>query len=196
LAGGFIFDMGNVLSRNVEVLPAIARRLGLTVEQILGFAGESLAGLLTGRATAEEFWRALNRHFGTDVREDLWLTLFHPANDRRIERLILRLKAAGYAVVCGTNTIAGHYRHHLEHGEYAVFERVYASHRIGAAKPAPEFFLHILKAEGWQAREVFFIDDSAEHVAAAGELGIRSHHYRRFGTLREWLAAERVFAAS
>lgn len=187
--------MGNVLSLHVDVLPVIAARLGLSVEQITGFA-DCFARLLTGRITAEEFWAALNRRFGTDVRENLWVSLFHPANDRRVERLILRLKAAGHTVVCGTNTIDEHYRYHLEHGEYAVFDRVYASHLMKSAKPSPDFFHHILKAEGWRAGEACFIDDNAENVAAARDLGIRSHLYQSSEALRDWLAAERIFEAS
>jgi HAD superfamily hydrolase (TIGR01509 family) len=188
---GFIFDMGNVLSLEVDVLPCMAEALGIPIAEITRYAGGDFARLLVGATTAEEFWEGFNRHFGTDVREDLLITCFHPVTDPRMERLILDLKAAGHRVVCGTNAFEKHYRYHLSRGEYAVFDRVYASNRMGIAKPSPAFFRRILEEEGWQARETFFIDDRADNVAAARDLGMRSFLYespRSFPELQAWLA--------
>jgi len=192
---GFIFDMGNVLSRDVDVLPCMAARLGMPIPAITEYAGDDFDDLLVGAKTAGEFWEGFNRHFGTDVREDLLITCFHPVTDGRMERLILDLRAAGHRVVCGTNAFESHYRYHLEHGEYAVFDRVYASNRMGIAKPSPAFFRHILEQEGWQARDTFFVDDRAANVEAARDLGMRPFLYDHgspsgFAALRAWLAGE------
>jgi HAD superfamily hydrolase (TIGR01509 family) len=195
---GFIFDMGNVLSLGVDVMPPIAAKLGMTIKQITDYAGEDFRELLVGAKTAEEFWQGFNRHFGTEVREDLLITCFHPVNDKRMERLILDLKTAGHRVVCGTNAFEKHYRYHLERGEYAVFDRVYASNLLGIAKPSPAFFRHILGQESWQARDTFFVDDRAANVAVAGELGMRSFLYElpmSFPALQAWLADEKVLPA-
>ena len=192
---GFVFDMGNVVSLGVDVLPCTAARLGMTIREITDYAGDDFGDLLVGAKTAEEFWQGFNRHFGTDVREDLLITCFRPSNDVRMERLILDLKAAGHRVVCGTNAFEKHYRYHLEHGEYAVFDRVYASNLMGIAKPSPEFFRHILEQEGWQAGDTFFVDDRAANVEAARELGMRAFRYDHespagFAALRAWLDAQ------
>ena len=187
--------MGNVLSLEVDVLPTIASSLGMTVSQIVNFAGDDFHGLQIGAKTVAEFWQEFNRHFGTDVREDLLTTCFHPVVDVRMEQLILNLKAAGQRVVCGTNTVEKHYQYHLEHGEYAVFDRVYASNLLGIAKPSPAFFEHILEQEGWQAYDTVFIDDQAANVNAAGDLGIRSFLYESpwsFPALLDWLAEQKV----
>jgi putative hydrolase of the HAD superfamily len=104
-----------------------------------------------------------------------------------VEHLIIELKAAGHRVVCGTNTFKKHYRHHLERGDYKVFDAVYASHIIGIAKPSVAFFQHILQQEGWRARDAFFIDDNADNVAAAAGMGIRAFHYESFPALQAWL---------
>jgi FMN phosphatase YigB (HAD superfamily) len=195
---GFIFDMGNVLSLDVDVMPCMAARLSMTVEQVRGYAGEDFRRLLIGAETAEEFWQGFNRHFGTDVKEDLLITCFHPVNDARMERLIFDLKAAGHRVVCGTNALEKHYRYHLEHGEYAVFDHVYASNLLGIAKPSPEFFRHILDQEDWSAGNTFFVDDWAGNVTAARDLGMRPFLYespRSFQALQAWLADENVLPA-
>ncbi len=195
---GFIFDMGNVLSLDVDVLPCMAAHLGMTIDRIKEYAGDDFSELLVGAKTAEEFWQGFNRHFGTDVREDLLITCFHPVVDERMRQLILDLKAAGHRVVCGTNAFEKHYRYHLERGEYAVFDRVYASNLLGIAKPSPAFYKHILGQEGWQARDTFFIDDRAANVAVAGDLGMRSFLYESpmsFPALQAWLADEDVLPA-
>jgi len=194
---GFIFDMGNVLSLDVDVLPCMAQRLGMPIREITAYTGEDFDALLVGAKTAEEFWEGFNRHFGTDVREDLLITCFRPANDLRMERLILELKAGGHRVVCGTNAFEKHYRYHFERGEYAVFDHVYASNLLGIAKPSPAFFRHILEREGWRAGDTFFVDDRAANVEAARGLGMRALHYDYaspdgFPALRDWLAAEGV----
>ncbi|OHD72625.1 MAG: hypothetical protein A2177_02465 [Spirochaetes bacterium RBG_13_68_11] len=190
--------MGNVLSLDVDVLPCMAAKLGMTIEQITAYAGDDFRELLVGAKTAEKFWKGFNRHFGTDVREDLLITCFHPANDKRMERLIIDLKAVGHRVVCGTNAFEKHYRYHLERGEYAAFDRVYASNLLGIAKPSPVFFQYVLGQEGWQARDTFFIDDRAANVAVARELGMRSFLYESpmsFPALQAWLADEKVLPA-
>jgi FMN phosphatase YigB (HAD superfamily) len=195
---GFIFDMGNVLSLEVDVMPCMAAKLGMTVDRIKKYAGEDFKELLVGTKTAEEFWRDFNRHFGTDVHEDLLIACFHPVVDERMRRLILDLKAAGHRVVCGTNALEKHYQYHLERGEYDVFDHVYASNLLGIAKPSPAFFRHILDQEGWQAREAFFIDDGAANVAAARELGMRPFFYespQSFTALQAWLVAGKVLPA-
>ncbi len=183
----FIFDMGNVLSLDVDVLPPIAERLGLTIEEIVNFAGDDFDELLTGSISADEMWERFNAHFGTDVREDLLLTLFHPVIDQRVWQLILELKAGGHRVVCGTNSFERHYLYHLERGEYAVFDRVYASHIIKVAKPAVAFFRHILSEEGWRAADTYFVDDRPANVAAAASLGMHALLYESYEGLREWL---------
>ncbi len=192
---GFIFDMGNVLSLEVDVVPRVAERLGMTVEKLVAYGRRDFEALMTGAMTAEEFWERFNRHFGTDVREDLLTAFFHPVTDRRVERLIIDLKAAGQRVVCGSNTFERHYLYHLEHGEYAVFDKVYASHLMEVAKPSPVFYERILEQEGWRAEDAYFIDDREANVAAARKLGIRSLLYESYEGLEAWLAERTLLPA-
>lgn len=196
---GLIFDMGNVLSLDVDVLPCMAARLGMPIREIADYARRDFDVLLVGATTAGEFWDRFNRHFGTDVREDLLITCFHPHSDPRMERLILDLKTGGHRVVCGTNAFETHYRYHLERGEYAVFDRVYTSNLLGIAKPSPEFFRRILAEEGWRVEDTLFVDDRIENVAAARELGMRAFLYESrdsLAELRAWLADCSVLPAA
>ena len=56
------------------------------------------------------------------------------------------------------------------------FERFYLSHEIKLRKPDTEIFGFVLKENGLQAQETFFIDDTQENVEAAARLGIKIWH--------------------
>ena len=77
-------------------------------------------------------------------------------------------------MVAGTNTIEPHYRAHLRRGDYEVFDAVYASNRMGLAKPDPAFYTFILEREGCEPREAVFVDDMEVNVEAAAKLGIEA----------------------
>jgi glucose-1-phosphatase len=57
-----------------------------------------------------------------------------------------------------------------------LFERLFLSHEIRMAKPAPDIYGHVLEKAGIRAEETAFFDDNAANIAAAAELGIRAVH--------------------
>ena len=65
--------------------------------------------------------------------------------------------------------------------------RIYSC-RIGASKPAPAIYEAALQALGVQAREALFIDDVAEYVQGARQLGIDAIRFESPSHLREELA--------
>ena len=52
------------------------------------------------------------------------------------------------------------------------FDEVYYSCRLGMRKPNKEIFEFVLKQNDLKPEETVFIDDSIQHVKAAGECGI------------------------
>ena len=61
----------------------------------------------------------------------------------------------------------------------SLFDFVFASHLIHAAKPDEESFLIPLKAMETTAEKVIFFDDTLENLVTAERLGIESHHVDR-----------------
>ena len=57
----------------------------------------------------------------------------------------------------GTNTIQSHWENHTERGDYAFFDKTYASNKINCAKPNPHFFELILEAENYKPEETFLL---------------------------------------
>tara|TARA_R110002049_G_scaffold304001_4_gene498819 strand:- start:363 stop:992 length:630 start_codon:yes stop_codon:yes gene_type:complete len=57
-----------------------------------------------------------------------------------------------------------------------LFHKVYLSYKLGIRKPNPELFELILNENKLVPSETLFIDDSAEHIATANKLGIKTIH--------------------
>ena len=57
-----------------------------------------------------------------------------------------------------------------------LFDKMYLSHELGLRKPDVKIFEYILKEQKIKAEEVFFIDDSPQHIASAKKIGIHCHH--------------------
>jgi len=55
------------------------------------------------------------------------------------------------------------------------FDKVYYSCRIGMRKPDQEIFEYVIKKNKLVPQETIFIDDSIQHVKAAGECGINAY---------------------
>lgn len=58
----------------------------------------------------------------------------------------------------------------------SLFTKMYLSYEIGFRKPNKEAFQIILNENKLKANEVFFIDDSPQHIKTAKSLGIQSHY--------------------
>jgi putative hydrolase of the HAD superfamily len=104
-----------------------------------------------------------------------------------IVQIVQQLKATGMRVTIGTNVIDAHYSIHKKQGQYDLFDKVYASHLMGIAKPDPAFYAYILKAEGIKAQDVFFTDDTIENVNAAANSGLNTFHCANAQALKNQL---------
>jgi putative hydrolase of the HAD superfamily len=67
------------------------------------------------------------------------------------------------------------------------FERVFASHELGARKPAPESYLHVLREMDVLPSDVTFFDDVEANVEAARRLGMRAYRVEGVDALRSCL---------
>ena len=91
------------------------------------------------------------------------------------------LRERGYRVVMLSNTNDGHWGE-LEHRFEATmgeplsnfFDAFYLSYRMHRRKPEKEIFLELLAAEGVDAADCLFFDDSAENCEAARSVGIEA----------------------
>jgi len=169
----YIFDMGGVLCENFDVIPSIAKHLGMTEKSFFIIAGENFRSLLEGKMSSHEFWKLFSLKSGRSIKEELFEKYFHPRINSDVKEIIKHLKAHS-RVVCGTNVIDSHYTLLLKRGDYAIFDGVYASHLMGISKPDSDFYQYILQKEDVKPEKSVFVDDTEENVTAAKNLGIKS----------------------
>ena len=139
--------------------------------------------LSNGEVTTDEFWSEFEKRTGVRVSTDYLGLFFNPVLNNGVVDIVRSLRKK-YRVVCGTNTIQSHYDIHLARGDYALFEKTYASNMIGASKPDVEFWKRIMLAEGVAPEDIFFTDDNEANCAASSSLGIRTFRFTNADDLR------------
>ncbi len=189
-----LVDMGGVLARHEDscMEKALLHDFGLHGFDSFSQLDESLPELLLLLSKSiideKQMWEMFTRKTGKVVPHydgSLWAKYFHPSIDADMLSLLVRLKQDGYRVVCATNTEPAHYAYHMNHGQYEVFDTVYASCIIKKAKPEEAFFTHILDAEGIEAGNALLVDDTLVNCRSAERLGIHAVHYTGISQLRE-----------
>jgi FMN phosphatase YigB (HAD superfamily) len=177
--------MGGVVDYHAPVIPKIAHHLRMAEQDFVELAGhERFRGLLTGRLSTAAFWNEFSGITGKRVTDDLWATCFNPELNSEVVGLIAILKKR-VRVVVGTNTLDVHYAIHQQRGNYAIFDAVYASNKIGLAKPDFAFYTYILEAEKCDAQNAVFIDDVEENVLAARDVGMTAVQFTTTRALRK-----------
>lgn len=68
-----------------------------------------------------------------------------------------------------------------------MFEVVLASSEVGAAKPDPQIYWHLINRMELEPEQMIFVDDSASHVDAAIGLGMKAHLYKDVPDLQRYL---------
>ena len=95
-----------------------------------------------------------------------------------------------YTLACLSNTNAVHWEDILDgHGLRPCFDRHYASHLLGMAKPDPEVYGFVAEDLGRAAAEIVFFDDSLENVAGAQDLGMKAYRVEGLAELSRRLDA-------
>jgi len=181
-----IFDFGNVIL-NVDPKILAPRLLELGVKDLQEFAdffktSEIYAGFETGHVSPADFRDALRLFFPEEISDHeldhLWNSMLL---DIPVERFLLLEKLGRkYRTFLLSNTNSTHYDHYNEYccQEYHVklddmFEKAYYSFRMGIRKPDPDIYLRVLREKDLKPEETLFIDDRADNIEAAFELGIQ-----------------------
>lgn len=184
-----IFDLGGVII-NLDPLATIQefnRYSRLPFEDIYAQASEDELFIRfdKGLISDFDFFSQLRQRIAYDGPEiDLlqaWNAMLLDVPEERLD-LLVEMKQR-YATFLLSNTCEPHitaFEHqlYLDHGvknfnDY--FNKVYYSCRVGMRKPEPEIFEMVLRENGLKPEETVFIDDSVQHVKAAGYCGINAY---------------------
>ena len=68
-----------------------------------------------------------------------------------------------------------------------LFEIVFLSYEMGLMKPDPRIYQEVLDKAGLKAEETLFLDDNADNIRSASQLGIETIHVQKPVTILEYL---------
>lgn len=68
-----------------------------------------------------------------------------------------------------------------------LFDKVYLSYEMGIMKPDPDIYLQVLKEQNIKAEDTLFLDDNADNIKSAAQLGINTILVQKPVTILEYL---------
>jgi putative hydrolase of the HAD superfamily len=182
-----LFDFGNVIAlfdhmiacRRLAALsrPALdpqdvyARIFHTTLEE------DYDCGRLSSAAFVDRLRHDLGVEASDEVIAEAWCDIY--AANPVIQDLILEEKRRGTRLVLARNTNELHFQWFSRQFEPVVrlFDELVLSFRVGARKPAVQFFEACLDASRCPAAEIIYIDDRRDYVSAAKGLGMQAFVY-------------------
>ena len=190
-----IFDYGDVIS--LPQSPAdraiIERLAGVDPEKFWPSYWAHRLELDLGIDGSRAYWATIAAETGADWDEarlcELWiadLRSWMSVNPAVVE-VLAALRAGGTRLALLSNA-GPDYGSYLRHGLLGgYFDAVYVSGELKLLKPDPEIYQYVLADLGIPAAEAVFVDNRADNVRAAQELGITGHVFTDPGTLRAFL---------
>ncbi|MFW5767844.1 MAG: HAD family hydrolase [Bacteroidota bacterium] len=187
-----VFDLGQVLLPIDFNAPVHAfKNLGLSDFDNLyhqSLQADLFDSLETGRISEAEFRREMRRISGeawTDEQIDqAWSTIILDFRPETMDMLVQLRKQYPLFLLSNTNSI--HYsvydaqvrRRFNKKGLSAYFDKAYYSHEMGLRKPDPEIFRRMAADARIKPEESLFVDDNADNIRIAGELGFNVLHHQ------------------
>jgi len=190
-----IFDYGEVISFS----PSQADRAA--IEQLAGVDPEKFWASYWGHRAeldlalegVREYWAAISADTGAGWDDgriyELWVAdmrSWMSVNPATVD-VLADLKAGGtrLALLSNAGPDFGSYFRHGILGEY--FDAFYVSGELKLLKPAAAIYQHVLSDLGISPADAVFVDNRADNVTGAEELGITGHVFTDAGTLRAFL---------
>ena len=183
-----IFDLGAVIL-NINYQNTIEEFTKLGVNNAATFYSKKVQTNLfnqieTGMISSNKFLKALQKETNNaniNQVEQAWNAMLLDLPEERLH-LIKKLKR-NHTIFLLSNTNAIHinaFKKQLGDKKWLefckLFDKMYLSHEVGLRKPDIEIFEYILTEQKLIGEEVFFIDDSPQHIASAKKIGIHCHH--------------------
>lgn len=179
-----IFDFGGVLVRTADYSSRrnLERQLGLAEWESEKIVFNSEMGLKAqrGEVTNEALWQSVAQRLSLSPAElDQFQKAFWGGDvlDEAFIELIRALKTK-YTIALISNATDG-LRQTLT-GKYPIadaFDLIVISAEEKVMKPRPEIYLRTLDRLGIQPAQAVFVDDFAENIAAARNVGMHAIHF-------------------
>lgn len=187
-----LFDMGGVIFRQTtkEAVRRFAEA-GIDTEKYMGEHGQKgfFLDIETGRIDTDEFCRRMaeeshRERVTYEEAEYCWLGFVGEVRSEYLDCLTRLKESYHLCLLTNTNPFIMNY---MRSSRFCAegksisdyFHKLYCSYEMQLYKPHPDFFRHVLEAEGMNADECLFIDDSIKNVRGAEAVGIHGLHVQQ-----------------
>ena len=185
-----IFDLGAVLL-NIDYQKTIDEFEKLGVTKSNSFYSKKTQinifnQLECGKISEKKFVKEIQKHCNKANYNEIifaWNALLLDLPEKRVKLLKAVKQHYNIFLLSNTNSIhISEFKNQIGENRYLdfynSFDKVYYSHEIGFRKPNKESFQKILEENNLNPTEVFFIDDSPQHIEGAKKLGIQTYHLK------------------
>ncbi|MFO7584387.1 MAG: HAD-IA family hydrolase [Anaerolineales bacterium] len=195
-------DLDGVIRHwNSGVLHRKEASLGLKSGHLFSISFEKtlLSQVITGKISDNQ-WRGLvQARLSNQIGELLSNELVAAWTDStvRIDKIILKIYKAHFPkakVFLTTNATTRLNQDLSSHGLDGLFDGIFNSSELGAAKPDKAYFKEVMKRLRLTSEYIIYVDDSAANVQAAQHLGIKSHLYQDHARLTTFLSEMKQIA--
>ena len=132
----------------------------------------------TGRCSKDEFAASFTQEWALSLEPDDFIAQFrswvgapYPGTAELLSKLRNR-----HMLACLSNTNVVHWEKLRQmDGLRLVLERPFVSHELGAMKPSPAVYAHVVEEFECEPDEIFFFDDGPENIDGAARVGLSAH---------------------
>ena len=181
-----VFDLGVVLfDLDYRLTITAFEQLGVVNHQeLFSEAGQLLLfdQFERGEIGVEDFIGGMQSNLPRKVDDqlivDAWNAMLLGFPQSSIDLLVALRPHYNLYLLSNTNDLHFTRFHEVIHEQHGLkglehfFSGLYYSHKVGARKPEPEFYLNLMEREGLSPSETLFIDDMKKNVAGADAVGM------------------------
>lgn len=191
-----MFDLGGVIIElhYQKTVTPFAHLAGITEQGIgdLFVTSDVLQRFEVGEISENVFHQQVCEILGINMERELfdatWNALLGDISRERIKAI----QQLDYRTLILSNTNSVHERAfneilHQSHGIeslHEVVEKVYFSHEVGLRKPDDNIYQYVLEDQQLEPDEILFIDDRADNIQAARQLGFQVFQNER---IDDWM---------
>ncbi len=175
----YVFDMGNVVIKGIDVFEETIKLLGVDAGEFLFDYNHYVFPLMEGSMSIDSYYRHLEHVFGVKIDSNPFGDFFNPYFNLPVVEILKELHRRGERVICASNTYAPHWEVIKQKNLDKFFDYAYLSHELGLSKPFEAFFKYISEKEGVDYSDMYFMDDYEENIVAASKLGIKTFWYKK-----------------
>ncbi|MGB8030850.1 MAG: HAD family phosphatase [Terracidiphilus sp.] len=177
-----IFDYGRVLTgpRDPAAHAELLRISGLSADRLDHFYWKDRHAYDEGKLTGMGFWRKVVNDAGLQLSEkaieelNQWDARMWTRGDPAMLAWQLAIKQRGLLTAIVSNMGDSVHEHMVRKLDWlSRFDVLVWSYQLGVAKPDPAIYRYALEWLGTWPRETLFLDDKAENVDAAVEMGMK-----------------------